>query len=109
MRVLRSLACLLLFLPAVAADDVKLTDVYKRIRAAVDAVPAIDTHDHLRPFEQIAERDLTENGHGMTLHSIWRGSYYQWTNPLTGWQPGGSFDAWWSKAKDDFQDARATS
>ena len=110
MTIVRTLICILVYVSAaVRADDVKLTDTYKRIRAAIDAVPAIDTHDHLRPFEQIAERDLTENGRGMTLHSIWQGSYYKWTNPLTGWQDGGSFDAWWSKAKGDFQDARATS
>src|SRR5947199_10647917 len=89
------------------ADDVKVTDVYQRIRSAIDAVPAIDTHDHLRPFDQIAERNTTDVGRGMTLHSIWRGSYYPWTNPLTAWTDGESFDSWWTKSKTDFADARA--
>ena len=103
------MALILVCWSAVHADDVKTTETYKRIRTAIDAVPAIDTHDHLRPFEQIAERDLTDLGPGMTLHSIWRGSYYPWTNPLTPWREGESFDTWWNRAKGDFQDARATS
>ena len=109
MRRLQAFVLILLCSSAVRADDVKTTDTYKRIRAAIDAIPAIDTHDHLRPFEQIAERNLTDRGRGMTLHSIWRGSYYSWTNPLTGWRDGESFDAWWARAKGDFKDARATS
>jgi predicted TIM-barrel fold metal-dependent hydrolase len=92
-----------------AADDVKKTETYRRIRAALDAVPAIDTHDHLRPFDDIPGRDLTDRGRGMTLHSVWAGSYYTWINPLSGWPEGKPFDDWWKVAKDDFDDARATS
>ena len=33
------------------AEDIKRTEVYARIRKALDVVPAIDTHDHLRPFD----------------------------------------------------------
>ena len=109
MRLLQTLGCILLWTFSVVADDVKKTETYQRIRAAVDAVPAIDTHDHLRPFDQIAERDVTDVGRGMTLHSIWQGSYYPWTNPLTEWRDGEAFDAWWARSKGDFQDARATS
>ena len=92
-----------------SADDVKKTETYRRIRAALDAVPAIDTHDHLRPFDDIPGRDLTDRGRGMTLHSVWAGSYYTWINPLSGWPEGKPFDDWWKVAKDDFDDARATS
>jgi predicted TIM-barrel fold metal-dependent hydrolase len=94
---------------AVHADDVKKTDVYGRIKASIDAVPAIDTHDHLRPFEQIGPRDKTEQGEGITLHTIWAGSYFPWIHPLEPWPKDGSFDAWWSKARDNFANARATS
>jgi predicted TIM-barrel fold metal-dependent hydrolase len=45
----------------------------------------------------------------MTLHSIWAGSYYTWINPLSGWPEGKPFDDWWKVAKDDFDNARATS
>lgn len=91
------------------AEDIKRTEIYQRIRRALDAVPAIDTHDHLRPFEEIPGRDVTDKGRGMTLRSIWGGSYYTWINPLSPWPEGKSFDVWWAKAKHDFADARATS
>ena len=92
-----------------SADDVKKTETYRRIRTALDAVPAIDTHDHLRPFDDIPGRDVTDRGRGMTLHSVWAGSYYTWINPLSGWPEGKPFDEWWKVAKDDFDNARATS
>jgi hypothetical protein len=95
--------------PPLSAEDIKRTDLYTRIRAALDAVPAIDTHDHLRPFEEIPGRDQTDKGRGMTLHSVWAGSYYTWTNPLSAWPEGKSCDVWWAKAKHDFANARATS
>src|SRR5262245_50065862 len=92
-----------------AAEDIKQTETYRHIRAELDAVPAIDTHDHLRPFEEIPGFDTTDRGRGMTLHSIWAGSYYPWINPLSAWPAGASFDTWWLKAKHDFSNARATS
>lgn len=98
-----------LFLPAVRADDVKKTDVYGRIKASIDAVPAINTHDHLRPFEQIGPRDRTDRGEGITLRTIWAGSYYPWINSLEPWPENGSFETWWSKAQHNFANARATS
>ncbi|UCC99705.1 MAG: amidohydrolase family protein [Phycisphaerales bacterium] len=109
-----SITCLLvfqccIFLPAVRADDVKKTDAYTRIKASIDAVPAVNTHDHLRPFEQIGHRDRTEHGEGITLRSIWAGSYFPWIHPLEPWPEDGSFDTWWSKARHNFANARATS
>ncbi len=93
----------------VRGEDIKKSDLYKRIRASIDAVPAIDTHDHLRPFEEIPFRDVTDQGKWMTLHSVWQGSYYTWINPLSPWPEGKPFDVWWEKAQHDFKDARATS
>ena len=92
-----------------SADDIKRTELYRRVRAAIDAVPAIDTHDHLRPFDQIPFADKTDRGSGMTLRGIWQGGYYTWLHPLTPWPGVGGFDEWWTKAKHDFQNARATS
>ncbi|MEX2120636.1 MAG: amidohydrolase family protein [Pirellulales bacterium] len=90
-------------------DDVKKTPVYARLKKSIDAVRAIDTHDHLRPFAQLPFMDATDKGRGMTLHSVWRGSYYTWTNPLSPWPAGKPFEAWWERAQHDFADARATS
>ena len=93
----------------VRADDIKQTDLFRRIKASIDAVPAIDTHDHLRAFPALPNRVDTPEGHGMTLHSIFNGSYYRWTNPLSDWPASGDFDEWWESARHDFADARATS
>jgi hypothetical protein len=85
------------------------TPTYKRVKAHLDSIPAIDTHDHLQPFENLPGYVETERGRGMNLSSLWRNSYYTWFNPLTAWKPGMKFDTWWAEAKDDFDNARGTS
>src|ERR1044072_7325197 len=105
-----SLALVLMFLASHGlADDIKQTAIYKRLKAELDAVPAIDTHDHPMPFDMMRAPDQTENGPGMTLHSIWRNSYYTWFNPLSPWPKSGRFEDWWPRARNDFANARATS
>lgn len=104
-----SFALSLAVLSGARAEDVKKTELYARIKASIDAVPAIDTHDHLQPFDQISHRNKTDRGEGMTLRSLWAGSYYTWINPLSPWPEDGSFATWWSKAEQDFSSARATS
>src|ERR1044071_3115759 len=89
--------------------DVKSTAVYRRIKASIDSVPAIDTHDHLFPFDMMRGKDKTDRGEGMTLHSLWSASYFTRNNPLTRWPDTGRFDDWWQTAKSDFVNARATS
>ncbi len=37
------------------AQDTKDTPTYKRIKGYLDSVPAIDTHDHLWPFDRQRE------------------------------------------------------
>lgn len=109
LRTVIGVVLIITFASSLVGEDIKQREVYRRIRASLDAVPAIDTHDHLRPFDEIPARDLTDRGKGMTLRGIWQGSYYTWINPLSPWPEGQPFDAWWSKAKHDFADARATS
>jgi hypothetical protein len=72
-------------------------------------VPAIDTHDHLWPFDRLPGYVETERGKGMNLAGLWHNSYYRWVHPLTAWKPGGKFEQWWAQAKHDFADARTTS
>jgi predicted TIM-barrel fold metal-dependent hydrolase len=91
------------------AQGTRDTTTYRRIKSALDAVPAIDTHDHLWPFPLLANLAQTERGKGVNLWALWQNSYYSWTNRLTRWQPGMSFDTWWRTARDDFRSARATS
>src|SRR5437899_3305324 len=91
------------------AQATRDTTTYRRLKAALDAVPAIDTHDHLWPFDKLPGYVETEHGRGMNLASLWQNSYYRRINPLTPWKSGGKFDDWWAKAKHDFADARGTS
>src|SRR5262245_7908123 len=81
-----------------ADQPTRATPTYQRIKAALDAVPAIDTHDHLWPFDKLPGYVETDQGRGMNLASLWRNSYYTWNYPLTPWTPGGKFEAWWAKA-----------
>jgi len=100
----------LLLLAAVAAvQTTPESPTYRKIKAHVDAVPAIDTHDHLFPFDKLPGYVETDRGRGMNLAGLWRNSYLSWIQRITPWTPGGSFDAWWEKAKGDFDNVRATS
>src|SRR5215510_9773318 len=96
---MKTISLLLPFLTAATLSaqplDTKQTAAYKRIKAQLDAVPAIDTHDHLWPFDILPGYVETERGRGMNLSSLWRNSYYTWFNSLTPWKPGGKFDDWW--------------
>ncbi len=115
---MRSTACrFLLFSVAVivasqkslSAQNTRETATYRKIKAFLDSVPAIDTHDHLLPFDRLKNMVETERGRGMNLAAIWRNSYYSWYNPCTPWKPGMKFDEWWATARNDFANARATS
>src|SRR5216683_61777 len=92
--------------PPEAPANTRETATYRRIKAHLDSIPAIDTHDHLWPFDKLPGYVETEHGRGMNLAGLWQASYYTWTNPLTPWKPGGAFDDWWAQAKQDFADAR---
>jgi uncharacterized protein len=93
--------------PATPAQAPKDSATYRGLKAHLDAVPAIDTHDHLWPFDRLPGYVETEHGRGMNLASLWRNSYYTWVHPLTPWKPGMKFDDWWARARNDFADARA--
>src|SRR6266404_4028193 len=82
-------------LGSVPAQEPKNAATYARLKAQLDSVAAIDTHDHLWPFDKLPGYVETEHGRGMNLASIWRNSYYTWNHPLTPWQPGQKFDDWW--------------
>ena len=42
---------MLVVVPAAFSNDIKDIAVYTRIKAGIDAVSSINTHDHLMPFE----------------------------------------------------------
>ena len=101
--------CLLIQCSPAAAQPTRETANYKGIKARLDSIAAVDTHDHLWPFDRLPAYVETEHGKSMTLYGVWAGGYYRWINPLTPWTPGGKFADWWPKAKHDFANARATS
>jgi hypothetical protein len=44
------------------AQSTRDTTTYRRIRAELDATAAIDTHDHLAPFDRLAGMVETDRG-----------------------------------------------
>src|SRR5262245_47729719 len=102
-------ASALLGVSAVAPPTARRPTTNQRLLAHLRTVPAIDTHDHLWPFDRLPGYVETDRGKGMSLAGLWRNSYFSWVHPLTAWKPGGKLDDWWAKAKHDFADARTTS
>jgi predicted TIM-barrel fold metal-dependent hydrolase len=95
------------------ADDVKDTEVYARIKAYVDSIPAIDTHSHLQGpglYKFSAERDYGKKDlRGCGLRRIWRHSYFTWGHGLTPWPNDDKFETWWNNVQRDFNNSRARS
>lgn len=108
-RLVVTLLAAVVGLPLSVPAGTRGTPAYQRLKAYLDSVAAIDTHDHLPPFEDLPGYVQTGQGRGMNLSSLWRNSYYTWYNPLTPWKPGMPFEAWWAEAKADFDNARGTS
>jgi len=86
----------------------RLTPTYRRIKRQLDATPAIDTHDHLWPFDKLRAYRETKEGRGVNLAGILQNSYLPGYARITPWTDGMEFDAWWQSAKKDFDDVRAT-
>jgi hypothetical protein len=104
-------ACLGILLAAVGVapgEPTRDTAAYARMKAALDAIPAIDTHDHLLPFESLSTSARPGGKEAMNLHTCFAVGYYRWTNPLTSRPADMPFDSWWSRARQDFDSARAT-
>ena len=46
------------------AQGTRDTTTYRRFKAALDAIPAIDTHDHLLPFDRLLARPRNRSRQG---------------------------------------------
>ena len=101
---------LALTLPATAQIE-NSSDTYKQLKRFVDSVPAIDTHDHLWPFEILPGRVQTKEGNGLNLSSIWRNSYLSWINRAPGFRAAEGIEGWWKRVEEEgtFDNVRATS
>jgi predicted TIM-barrel fold metal-dependent hydrolase len=83
---------------------------YPRIKASLDKVPAIDTHDHLWRWDELPGwREAEDGTRVINLASIWQNSYLSWFNAVPGWKPREKFMDWWRRAKPGFADVRAMS
>ena len=100
---------LILIVPRLnAAQAIRETSTYQSLKSYLSSIPAIDTHDHLAPFNHLPTMTQTDRGYGMTLWGLLV-AHYGWVNPLPHWKDGESFEEWWVQAKPGFEDARATS
>lgn len=91
------------------AEPTRESATYQRIKAHLKSVRAIDTHDHLHPYDKLPAVVETAEGRRVNLAGLWLNSYFRTVNPLTAWQPGQSFGDWWRLAKHDFDNARSMS
>ncbi len=110
----RSVMCLLYLccagsaVPSIA-QNTRATPAYREMKSFLDAIPAIDTHDHIRPFDHLrSDADPGSNDEAMNLRALLQHCYYAWFNPLAPHPADMSFDDWWGKAKHNFDNARAT-
>jgi predicted TIM-barrel fold metal-dependent hydrolase len=75
---------------------------HSRIRAALEAVPAIDTHSHLHTWPML---------HGTRealFYTIWRTAYTNRVATLPARQPNESAGVWWSRAAPVIANVQAT-
>ena len=91
------------------SQGTRSTETYRRVKAAIDAVPSIDTHDHLWPFERLPAYTKTKEGQQVNLAGIWRNSYLPGYASITPWKEEDDFGSWWNRAKRDFDNVRSAS
>ena len=97
-RLIRWGLCCWLLAATAWGQNTRQTTTYQRIKRSLNKVPAIDTHDHLRPFAEIPGLQQTPGGRGMTLASLWRNSYFSSVNRIPPWGKAEPFADWWRRA-----------
>jgi hypothetical protein len=95
--------------PELDTVGTRLTRTYRRIKKELDQTPAIDTHDHLWPFDRLRAYRQTAQGKGVNLAGLWQNSYLPGYARITPWKDGMAFDDWWKSARDDFRNVRSAS
>jgi predicted TIM-barrel fold metal-dependent hydrolase len=98
-----------LYPPQSPAGETRSNATYKRIKAKIDAIPAIDTHAHLRPFASLQALTHTKDGPQVNLNGLFRASYLFAFEALPVWTVNDDFDTWWRRARHEFKNVRATS
>lgn len=102
-----SWAAVLLCAAAAGAPAGDSADIAEKLKKSFAAVKAIDTHSHLRSFDELRAR--ADPQRGFTLRHLWTNSYLTWVISIPAWKPDADFDAWWSQTQAAFDDVRAMS
>src|SRR5579875_30704 len=79
----------------------------RRIEAYLDSIRAIDTHEHLRAFNELLGYVETDRVWGMNLYGLWGSSNLGRIDSIAPWKPGERFKEWWGRAKNNFDNVRA--
>ena len=85
-----------------AAESVAFAQIHARLRAELDAVPAIDTHNHLHPWTML------EGGRQSLFTNLWRSGYTNQLVDIPTPQAGESASAWWRRVEPAMANIRAT-
>jgi len=91
-----------------SSDAAFRTPSFASLKSFLDSIPAIDTHDHLHPFDQLPGLVETERGRGVNLYGLWKSSYLTKIDNLAEWRDAEPFESWWTRAKEDFKNVHAT-
>ena len=108
---MRFILAALLLVPSLYAQVEPGSPTYQRLKSYIDSIPAIDTHDHLWPFEILPGRVDTKEGNGLNLSSIWRNSYLNWVARIPAWRKNEGIEGWWRRVETEraFEDVRGMS
>ncbi len=83
--------------------------IYLKIKEFLDSIPSIDSHEHLRAFDDLPCIVETEWGRGANLYGQWTSAYLNRIVKLSPWAAKTPSRKWWTRAKSDFDSVRATS
>ncbi len=79
-----------------------------RLRAYLQHVSAIDTHDHLRPFDLLIANGASDQNPGIGFVDLLNGAYVRDLAPIPVRQANEPVAQWWEKSSETFADVRAT-
>lgn len=107
---LRLLFAIVLFGTSCLLPDARAAGSRPELEETIDAIPAIDTHDHLWPFDRLPGLRVSTNGEKvMNLASLWQNSYLSAHGIFPAWRSGQTIEDWWPRARGSFDNVRAVS
>lgn len=80
----------------------------QRLRMHLQSIAAIDTHDHLRPFDLLAASGTSDQHPGIGFVDLLNGAYVRALAPIPPRTTDEPIAQWWQKSSQAFADVRAT-